>query len=127
MMIEAPTFSVETVEPFDVELKLTANIEYTGFSSNLLIIDFGKKERKGKTETDIVLRNINNYKDIHIIAVSGSCGCTVPKFDKQDDGSYKINIKLNMESMAKGENMKILTISLKNGKKIKARVYVYGL
>lgn len=126
-IIEAPTFTVESTEPYNVDFKLTANLDYTGFNNNLLILDFGTLKRVGKTFTNIKFKSKLNSDDFQIIAVSAKCGCTKPTFTKLEDGGYIVNIGLDLTMMGKGDNAKFVTISLKNKKEIKIKLEVHGL
>ena len=40
-ILEAPTFTVENTQPFEVDFLLNANVSYKGFDDNVLILDFG--------------------------------------------------------------------------------------
>ena len=56
-IINAPTFTVENTEPYMGDIKLKANIEYTGFNSNHLVLDFGKLKREGDAKATLLFKN----------------------------------------------------------------------
>lgn len=124
--LEAPTFSVESVGDELAKMELTANISYTGFGKNLLILNFGEKERKGKLKQGLLFTNNKGFDEMEIVAISSSCGCTQPTFRKEGD-AYLVQVGVDMTRMVKGVNEKYVTITLENKKTIKIKIKVDGL
>jgi hypothetical protein len=59
---------------------------YNGFDNNILVLDFGKKN-KG----DLIECSLKFTGNINISKTGASCGCTTPSFVKTEDG-YVVNI-----------------------------------
>ena len=59
---------------------------YSGFDNNILVLDFGKKERG-----DLVECSLKFTGSINISKTGASCGCTTPNFKKVEDG-YIVHI-----------------------------------
>lgn len=55
------------------------NNPYTGFDSNILILDFGKKNRGELATTSLKFSG----KKMNITGSSASCGCTSPSIQKE--------------------------------------------
>ena len=126
-VLNAPTFTVENTEPYMGDLKLKTNLEYTGFNSNNLIVDFGKLKREGEAKVSLLFKNTVKFKDINIIAVSGNCGCTIPTFRKETNGDYLVTIGINLTRMGFEDNTKFVKITMNDKRVMIIEVKVYGL
>lgn len=85
------------------------NKEYTGFDSNYLILDFGKKTKNDLVETNFVFKS-DKYK---ITSTGASCGCTRPSFSNLDDGTQLVNIWFDSNKVDLNVS-KIFSIKLNN-------------
>lgn len=126
-IIEAPTFTVENTEPYMGELELKVNNDYTGFSGNHLIANFGELQRDGKANINLVFKNKLSFKDIDIIAISATCGCTTPTFRKEANGAYLVSIGVALKNMSIGDNSKFVKITMSDKRIIKIEIKVHGL
>lgn len=125
-IIETPTFTVENTEPHIGELKLTSNLDYTGFNSNVLIVDFGDKQREGSLKENLLFKNKMGFNDIDVTSVSASCGCTTPGFRLEGDGTL-LTIGLSLKSMSVGNNEKYIKVVMRDKRVMKIKIRVNGL
>lgn len=74
-------FEIENLNPEIAKIypKLK-DLPFTGFDSNRLILDFGKKE-KG----DLATCSLRFRGNLEIKKTGASCGCTVPHMEKDGD------------------------------------------
>lgn len=111
--ITTPDFSIENLNPQLATIyPQKDNIDYTGFDTNLLVLDFGKK-KKGDLTTCNLLFKSDKYQ---ISSTGASCGCTRPTFIKIEEGLYQITVDFDSSKIANNVS-KYLTVYLNNNTK----------
>ncbi|MDR1019010.1 MAG: DUF1573 domain-containing protein [Lachnospiraceae bacterium] len=81
-------FSIENLNPQIAKIyPKDENLDFRGFDSNILILDFGKKNRGDITTCSLLFSG-----NIKIDRTGASCGCTTPSFQKTENGNTIVNI-----------------------------------
>ena len=81
-------FSIENLNPQIAKIyPKYENVDFIGYDSNILVLDFGKKNKGDLTTCSLLFSG-----SIKIDRTGASCGCTTPSFQKTENGDTIVNI-----------------------------------
>lgn len=118
--LEAKDFTIENLTPQmgTIYPRYTDKV-FTGYDSNVIILDFGKK-----TKQDILVCNMSYISKNRIVSTGASCGCTRPSFQAGERPDEQI-VTIDFDSSKVEQNVsKVATLRLDNGKVIKINLYI---
>ena len=88
IVVSTEGFMVENLYPELATIyKKFPEQEYTGFDNNILVLDFGKKNRG-----DLIECSLKFTGKIKVTRTGASCGCTTPSFKVLENGDTVVNI-----------------------------------
>jgi hypothetical protein len=119
--IQGKDFTIENITPQLATLyPKNQNVEYNGFDTNYLILDFGEKVVGDNTTCNFIFRS-DKYK---IISSGSSCGCTNPSFqDTEEANKQHVTIKFDSSKITKNVS-KVFTLYITGNHKLEFNLII---
>lgn len=92
---------------------------YNGFDNNILILDYGKKERGNLVTCSLKFSG----KFMNITGVDASCGCTMPALRKVADDEYIVTVIYDPNKIAMNIS-KAVTVIFDGNKQLKINLII---
>ncbi len=119
-MITGKGFTIENQYPQIATIyPILKDTEYTGYSNNYLVLDFGQKTAEDLLETNFIFKS----NDLKIISTSASCGCTRPSFREVSPGEYLVTVSFDKTKLSQNVS-KTFSLQLNNNKSIRFNLII---